>query len=205
MEKGKQIALYFGTFNPIHVGHLAIANHIALLKNVDEVWLIVSPQNPLKKKSTMLADYHRLAIVREAIAENDKLRVSDIEFSMPKPSYTVDTLTYISEKHPDYQFSIIMGEDNLHTFANWKNYKIILEDYRIYVYPRINTEYDLINKGKSDMEITGHPNIFLLEDVPMMNISSSFIRNIIREGKSPTYLLTPPVLKYVEEMHFYEK
>ncbi len=205
MKRGKQVALYFGTFNPIHVGHLAIANHIALLKEVDEVWLVVSPQNPLKNKASMLADYHRLAIVREAVADNDKLRVSDIEFNLAKPSYTIDTLVYLSEKYPDHHFSLIMGEDNLRTFPNWKNYKIILENYKVWVYPRVNTTYDIENKGDSDLDLYSQTNIHFLKDVPMMNISSSFIRKQIREGKSPRYLLTSPVLNYITEMHFYEK
>ncbi len=203
MKGGKQVALFFGTFNPIHVGHLAIANHIALLDEVDEVWMVVSPQNPLKKKTAMLADYHRLAIVREAVADNDKLRVSDIEFNLSKPSYTIDTLAYLTEKHPDHKFSLIMGEDNLRTFSNWKNYKVILSEYEVWVYPRIKTEYDKEHKGNLDLYT--HPSIHFLDDVPMMNISASFIRKQIREGKSPAYLLTPPVLKYIEEMHFYKK
>ena len=207
MTKKKNIALYFGTFNPIHVGHLAIANYISQLADIDEVWLVVSPENPLKKKASMLADYHRLAIVREAIADNPSLKVSDIEFSLPKPSYTIDTLTYLQEKYPDYHFSLIMGEDNLRSFPKWKNYKEILSQVQLYVYPRTSTEYDIENRGDEDSlkALYDHPNVYFLKEVPLMAISSSFIRKQIRENKSPKYLLTPPVLKYIEEMHFYKK
>ena len=207
MKKSKNIALYFGTFNPIHVGHLSIANHIAQQDEIDEVWLIVSPQNPLKKKDSMLADYHRLAIVREAIADNPFLKVSDIEFSLPKPSYTIDTLSYIQEKYPDYQFSLIVGEDNLRSFPKWKNYDVILDQYQLWVYPRHTTLYDLENRGDESIvnALYANKNVHFLKNVPLMAISSSFIRNLIREKKSPKYLLTSPVLKYIEEMHFYEK
>ncbi len=207
MTKQKQIALYFGTFNPIHVGHLAIANYISELDGVDEVWLIVSPQNPLKKKASMLADYHRLAIVKEAISDNQRISVSDIEFKLPKPSYTIDTLTYIQEKYPDYLFSLILGEDNLRTFPKWKNFKVILDNFKLWVYPRVKTDYDRehIKSDKSYNELYDHPKVKILNEVPLMDISSSFIRKQIREKKSPIYLLTPPVFKYIKEMHFYEK
>lgn len=203
----KNIALYFGTFNPIHIGHLAIANYISQLDAVDEVWFIVSPQNPLKKKESLLADYHRLAIVKEAISDNPQLRVSDIEFSLPIPSYTVETLTYISEKYPEFSFSLIMGEDNLRTFPKWKNHEVILSNHKIWVYPRSNTEYNLKNKVKDEhiKDLYDNPSIQFIEEVPLIAISSSFIRKMIKEGKSPKYLLSPDVLKYVEEMHFYEK
>jgi len=203
----KNIALYFGTFNPIHIGHLAIANYISQLDEVDEVWFVVSPQNPLKVKESMLADYHRLAIVKEAVADNPALRVTDIEFNLPIPSFTIDTLAYMSEKYPEYSFSLIMGEDNLRTFPKWKNNEIILENYKIWVYPRVNTEYNIKNKVDEEKvrKTYAHSSINLLAEVPLIAISSSFIRKLIGEGKSPKYLLSPEVLKYVEEMHFYEK
>lgn len=203
----KNIALYFGTFNPIHIGHLAIANYIAQIDEIDEVWFVVSPQNPLKVKESMLPDYHRLAIVKEAIADNPKLRVTDIEFNLPIPSYTVETLSYISEKYPDYSFSLIMGEDNLRTFPKWKNHDFILENYKVWVYPRANTEYNVKNKADEERvkKAYAHPSINLLGEVPLIAISSSFIRGLIKQGKSAKYLLSPEVLKYVEEMHFYEK
>jgi nicotinate-nucleotide adenylyltransferase len=205
--KNKQIALYFGTFNPIHVGHLSIANYIAQQDEVDEVWLVVSPQNPLKQKDSMLADYHRIAMVREAIADNSMLKASDIEFDLPQPSYTIDTLTYIQEKYPNYNFSIIVGEDNLRSFPKWKNYEVILSNFQMWVYPRHTTRYDLEHKGDPVIvsELYENENVHFLKNVPLMAISSSFIRKQIKNKKSPKYLLTPPVLKYIEEMHFYEK
>ncbi len=207
MSKRKRVALYFGTFNPIHVGHLAIANYIAQQDEVDEVWLVVSPQNPLKEKVSMLADYHRLAIVREAIADNPLLIASDIEFNLPKPSYTIDTLAYIQEKYPDHSFSLIVGEDNLRSFPKWKNFDVILANYQLWVYPRHTTMYDLENRGDETVvnELYANKNVHFLRNVPLMAISSSFIRDQIKENKSPKYLLTPPVLKYIEEMHFYKK
>lgn len=207
IKKDKQIALYFGTFNPIHVGHLSIANYIAQLNEVDEVWLVVSPQNPLKQKDSMLADYHRIAMVREAIADNTMLKASDIEFHLPQPSYTIDTLTYIQEKYPDYTFSIIVGEDNLRSLPKWKNYEVILSSFQMWVYPRLTTLYDLENRGDAKIvdKLYDNKNVRFLKNVPIMAISSSFIRSQIKNKKSPKYLLTPPVLKYIEEMHFYEK
>lgn len=198
----KKVGLYFGTFNPIHVGHLIIANYMADSTQLDEVWLIVSPQNPLKKKSSLLEDYHRLALVKVAIEDNDKLSVSDIEFSMPKPSYTANTLAYLEEKHPEYVFSLIMGEDNIRTLHKWHNYEHIINSHNIYVYPRLLTE----GESKLDSalpEIINHKNITLV-DAPVMKISASFIRKSIAENKDVRYLLTNPVLKYIEEMHFYK-
>lgn len=198
----KKIGLYFGTFNPIHVGHLIIANHTVNYTNLDQVWLVVSPQNPLKKKSSLLEDYHRLALVKVAIEDNPDLSVSDIEFSMPKPSYTANTLAYLEEKHPNYEFALIMGEDNLRTFHKWRNYEHIINKHNIYVYPRVLTEGE--EKNNSTLpEIANHKNITKV-DAPIMKISSSFIRNSIQKGKSVTYLLTSSVRKYIEEMHFYK-
>jgi len=203
-----KIGLYFGTFNPIHVGHLVIANYMAEYTDLDQVWMVVTPQNPLKDKSTLLADFHRLALVKVAIDDNTKLRASDIEFNLPKPSYTMTTLTYLKEKHPNYSFALIMGEDNLRTFHKWFNHEVILEKHKIYVYPRVLTmqeelevvamSADLINNYKS------HNNVEFCEDAPVMKVSSSFIRQSINDGKDVRYLLTEPVRKYVDEMNFYK-
>lgn len=200
-----KIGLYFGTFNPIHVGHLIIANHMAQHSDLDQVWLVVSPQNPLKDKATLLADHHRRILVEEAILDNPKLQVCDIEFSLPKPSYTVTTLAHLKEKYQKHEFSLIMGEDNLRTLHKWYNYEHILDNYRIYVYPRILTEQELVSEKVDDeFENTKqHKNVVYCNDVPVMKISSSFIRRAIAEGKDVQYLLTAPVLKYIDEMGFY--
>ncbi|MGB1040133.1 MAG: nicotinate (nicotinamide) nucleotide adenylyltransferase [Flavobacteriales bacterium] len=196
----KKVGLFFGSFNPIHVGHLVIANHIAQSEFVDEVWFVVSPQNPFKEKKSLLADIHRLALVNEAIFENPKLKSSNIEFSMPKPSYTSDTLAYLIDKYPGTEFSLIMGEDNIKSFHKWKNYEVILKNHQILVFPRVGVDDEL--KAKS--EILKHKQVHLLEDTPVMDISASFIRKQIKAGKSVAYLLTEKVEKYVDEMRFYK-
>ncbi|MGM0479389.1 MAG: nicotinate (nicotinamide) nucleotide adenylyltransferase [Bacteroidota bacterium] len=202
-----KIGLYFGTFNPIHIGHLIISNYMADYTDLDQVWLIVSPQNPLKKKSSLLEDYHRLAIVKVAIDDNLKLRASDIEFKMPRPSYTADTLAYIKEKYPEHDFNLIMGEDNLRTFHKWKNYEHILQNHKLYVYPRVLTiqeEAEVEEIGYlPENKLRDHDNVELCEDAPIMKVSSSFIRQAIKEGNDVRYLLTASVHKYVSEMNFY--
>jgi len=199
------VGLYFGTFNPIHIGHLIIANYMAEYTNLDEVWLVVSPLNPLKNKASLLADIHRLAIVREAIEDNPKLRVSDIEFQLPKPSYTATTLAYLAEKHPSTKFSLIMGEDNLRTLHKWFNYEVILKNYAFYVYPRVLTEQEDEHQPNSPLVTTikALPNVHICSDAPVMKISATFVRNAIKEGKDIRYLLTEPVRKYIDEMNFY--
>lgn len=194
-----KIGLYFGTFNPIHVGHLIIANYMADKTDLDQVWFVVSPQNPLKDKKTLLADYHRLSLVNEGIKDNHKLRSSDIEFNLPKPSYTVNTLMHLKEKHPSYEFSLIMGEDNIRTLHKWKNYEYILKHHTVFVYPRVEgrdeESNDLIDSNKA---------IVYCADVPLMNISASYIRETIQSGGDVRYLLTEPVFKYLDEMNFYK-
>ena len=196
-----KVGLFFGTFNPIHVGHLIIANHMADFTDLDQIWLVVTPQNPLKDKQTLLADHHRLAMVREAIEDNPKLKASDFEFKLPKPSYTIDTLTYLKEEYPKYEFSLLMGEDNIRTFRKWKNHEEVLKNHNIFVYPRAITESeDRVTKS----ELLLLPTVHLCE-TPVLNISASFIRKSIKEKKDVRYLLTEPVYKYCKEMHFYEK
>jgi nicotinate-nucleotide adenylyltransferase len=201
------IGLYFGTFNPIHVGHLVIANYMADFTDLDQVWLIVSPHNPLKEKATLLTDLHRLALVKVAIDDNPKLRASDIEFSLPKPSYTATTLAYLQDKYPQHNFALIMGEDNLRTLHKWYNHDVILKNHKIYVYPRVLTVQE-------EAEVTGinshigndfaeDANVVFCNDAPVMKVSATFVRNAIRDGKDVRYLLTEPVHKYIEEMNFY--
>jgi len=199
----KKIGLFFGSFNPIHVGHLLIANHMINFTDLKEIWFVVSPHNPHKKKASLLEDYHRLAIVKEAIDDNPKFKASNIEFALQKPSYTVETLVHLKEKYPTYKFSILMGEDNLRSFHKWKNYEVILKNNPIFIYPRVLTIQELESRKPIEQnKLINHPNI-TVTDAPVMKISSSFIRNLIKEGKSTKYLMTEAARKYVEEMNFY--
>ena len=200
----KKVGLFFGSFNPIHVGHLILANHVVNHSDLDEIWFVVSPQNPHKKKASLLPEHHRLAIVKEAIDDNPNFRASDIEFKLSKPSYTVDTLAYLKELHPTHQFALIMGEDNLRSFHKWKNYEVILEQYFIIVYPRVLTIQELEKKQNEEKnDLLAHQNVFFI-DAPVMKISSSFIRASIKNNRDAKYLLTEPVWKYVDEMNFYK-
>ena len=200
-----KVGLYFGSFNPIHVGHLIIANYMADYTDFDQVWFVVSPHNPHKKKSSLLADIHRLTLVKVAIEGNDKIRASDIEFKLKTPSYTATTLAHLKEKHPKNEFSLLMGEDNLRTFHKWYNYEEIIDNHKIYVYPRVLTEQEktVVEKSKGIAAVLEHKNVILCDEVPVMKISSSFIRKAIKNGNDVQYLLSEPVLKYVDEMNFY--
>ncbi|WP_282043800.1 nicotinate (nicotinamide) nucleotide adenylyltransferase [Winogradskyella flava] len=191
-----KIGLYFGTFNPIHVGHLTIANHLAEHSDLDQVWFVVTPQSPFKKKSTLLDDHQRLEMVYRATKDYTKLRPSDIEFGLKQPNYTIDTLTYLEEKFPEYEFSLIMGEDNLKSFHKWKNYELILNNHNIYVYPRLS-------KGKIETQFNDHPKIHHV-DAPIMELSSTFIRKSIKAGKNIRPMLPEHVWEYVDEMNFYK-
>ena len=199
----KKVGLYFGTFNPIHVGHLIISNYMVGYTNLDEVWFVVSPLNPLKKKESLLEDYHRLNLVRIAIVQNSKLKVSNEEFNLPIPSYTINTLTHLKEKYSGHEFNLIMGEDNLRSFKKWKNHEEILKYHYLYVYPRVLTEQEKLDESNVENTVD-HPKVIRCE-APVMKISSSFIRKAISENKDVRYLLTPEVYKYVEEMNFYKK
>ena len=198
----KKIGLYFGTFNPIHVGHLIIANYMADYTELDEVWLVVSPQNPLKKKETLLKDHHRLSLVRIALEDNTKLMASNIEFDLPIPSYTINTLVHLKEKYETYEFHLIMGEDNLRSFHKWKNQEEIINNHKIFVYPRVLTEQEM-QDNSVEFSSFNHSNVIRCQ-APIMKISSSFIRKAIKNGKDVRYLLTPEVFKYVDEMNFYK-
>ncbi len=186
--------LLFGSFNPIHTGHLIIASYMAEYTDLDEVWFVVSPHNPLKEKSSLLPDHHRLTMVNLAIEDDARFRASGIEFKMPQPSYTIDTLTYLSEKHPRKEFVLIAGSDNLASFHRWKNYEELLGQYSIYIYPRPDTPATRFDD---------HPSVSFI-GAPLMTISSSFIREGIREHKNMRHFLPEKVWKYIEEMHFYK-
>ena len=198
----KKVGLYFGTFNPIHVGHLIIANYMADYTELDEVWLVVSPQNPLKKRETLLKDHHRLALVRIAVEDNAKLMACNEEFNLPIPSYTVNTLAHLKEKFNTHEFHLIMGEDNLRSFHKWKNQDEILNNHKIYVYPRVLTEQEIEDNSNVYFSFN-HVNVIRCQ-APVMKISSSFIRKAIQNKKDVRYLLTPDVHKYLEEMNFYK-
>ncbi len=193
----KNIGLYFGTFNPIHIGHLIIANHMVENSDLDEIWMVVTPHNPFKKKSSLLDNYHRLEMVHLATKDYDKIKPSDIEFNLPQPNYTINTLVHISEKHPSYNFNLIMGEDNLKSFHKWKNYEAILDDYSVYVYPRIS-------EGIIENQFKDHSKIHRV-DAPIVQVSSTMVRNSIKEKKNIQPLLSKKVWKYVDEMNFYKK
>lgn len=178
------------------MGHLIIANHMVEFSDLDEVWFVVTPHNPLKKKKTLLEDHHRLAMVRIAIEEYPKLHANNVEFDLPQPSYTVNTLAYLEEKYPKQAFCLIMGEDNLKNFQKWKNHEVILNRYSIYVYPRIS-------EGNIPTQFREQSNIIKV-DAPIMELSSTFIRKGIKAGKNIRPLLTENVWKYLDEMNFYK-
>ncbi|MFM2213108.1 MAG: hypothetical protein RL427_371 [Bacteroidota bacterium] len=192
-----KIGLYFGTFNPIHVGHLIIANHLAEHSDLEQIWMVVTPHNPLKQKSTLLDDYHRLHLVRLATEDYPKIKPSDIEFKLPQPNYTVNTLAHLMEKYPQHEFSLIMGEDNLKSFHKWKNYEYILEHHDIYSYPRISEEDE-------NHSLTGHARIYPIA-APIVEISSTFIREQIKDNKNIRPLLPAEVWEYVDHNNFYKK
>ena len=194
MKSNSTTGLFFGSFNPVHAGHLMIASYMAEFTGMDQVWFVVSPHNPLKEKAVLLADHHRLTMVNLAIEEDSRFKSSNIEFKLPHPSYTIDTLTYLTEKFPNKKFALIAGSDNLSTFHKWKNFEELLRQYPIYLYPR---------PGTTPSSFDQHPSITRV-DAPFITISSSFIRKGIREGKNMRYFLPEKVWKYLEEMHFYK-
>lgn len=192
-----KIGLYFGTFNPIHVGHLIIANHMVENSDLDEIWMVVTPLNPFKKKSSLLDNHHRLELVYKATEEYTKIKPSNIEFKLPQPNYTVHTLAHISDLYKDKEFCLIMGEDNLKSFHKWKNFETILEHHNIYVYPRIS-------EGKTATQFDEHLKIHRIA-APIVQVSSTMIRNGIKDGKNIKPMLTKEVWSYIDEMNFYRK
>jgi len=189
-----KIGLFFGSFNPIHIGHLAIANYIIEFTDLDKIWFIVSPHNPLKTKKTLLADYHRLELVNLAIEDDSRFKASDIEFKLAQPSYTINTLAYLKEKYPDFTFALIMGSDGLITFDQWKNYEQIIAEYPRYIYPRPETP-EIYYKDLANVTII---------NAPIMQISSTFIRDAIKNKKDIRYFLQPKVWEYIDKMNFYK-
>ncbi|MBC8154210.1 MAG: nicotinate-nucleotide adenylyltransferase [Bacteroidetes bacterium] len=188
-----KIGLFFGSFNPIHVGHLIIANTMATTTDLEQVWFVVSPQNPFKKSKNLLHEFDRLDMVERAIADNSRLKATNIEFGMPKPSYTIDTLTRLQEKYPQHVFTLIIGEDNLEQFANWKNHDKILEFFGLYVYPR---------PGATNSAHMSHPNVRLIP-APLLDISATFIRECIRQNRPVRYMVPEAVEEMIVRKKFY--
>jgi nicotinate-nucleotide adenylyltransferase len=196
MLKPKRIGLFFGSFNPVHIGHLIIAEYMATRTELEQVWFVVSPHNPLKLRATLANDFDRLHMVQLAIDDNPRLKASNIEFSLPKPSYTIDTMVYLHEKYPQHHFSLIMGSDNLSSIQKWKNYALLLERYTIHIYKREGTNVDLPQISSSDIR---------LYDVPMMDISSTYIRQSIASGLSIRYMVPEPVYQFLDGSRLYRQ
>ena len=193
----KKVGLFFGTFNPIHIGHLVIANHLVEFSDLDEVWFVITPMSPFKTKKTLLDNHHRYQMVYEATKEYPKLKPSKIEFDLPQPNYTIKTLIHLEEQFEKrYEFALIMGEDNLKGFHKWKNFETILENHFIYVYPRISD-------GKVDHGFKDHSKIHLI-NAPIIEISSTFIRENHKKGKNIRPMLPDAVWQYLDEMNFYK-
>ena len=190
-----RIGLFFGSFNPVHVGHMVLANYMASFTDLEQVWFVVSPHNPLKEKSSLLDQNQRLHMVNLAIGDSNKLKSSNIEFGLTQPSYTINTLAHLKEKYPQHQFSLIMGEDNLESFKKWKNYEEILKNHKLYVYPRPNSNSEELKK---------HPNVIMTE-APLMDISSTMIRQAIKNKKDVSFFVPQAVWQYLDEMSFYKK
>ena len=192
-QKVFKTGLFFGSFNPIHIGHTAIANFMVEFGPLQQIWFIVTPQNPLKKRSNLLDNYQRLELVNRAIGNDHRFVASDIEFKLPQPNYTIDTLVYLKEKYPKRDFYLIIGTDNYVTFKKWKNWEILAADYKFLVYPRPGFDHTQIDFGKN----------FKFIDAPLIEISSTFIRNAFAKGKDVRYFLSPEVNQYISEMNFY--
>ncbi|MXO33051.1 nicotinate (nicotinamide) nucleotide adenylyltransferase [Apibacter sp. B2912] len=190
-----KVGLFFGSFNPIHIGHLIIANYIIENSDLTQIWFVVTPQNPFKNKSTLLKDHHRLEMVNLAIEKYPHFRSSSVEFALPKPSYTIDTLVVLKEKYPSYDFVLLMGEDNLNSFHKWKNYDQILKYHSLFVYPRINS----IQKEQT----MDHPHIHKIS-APIIEISSTLIRSMIKEHKNVRPMLPPEVFNYIDGSNLYK-
>jgi nicotinate-nucleotide adenylyltransferase len=190
--------LFFGSFNPIHIGHLVLANYMLSFEDIDELWFVISPHNPLKEKSTLLNDKQRLYMANLALENTPKIKVSNIEFGLPKPSYTIDTMSHLEAKYPHKKFTLIMGADNILTIHKWKNYELLLKKYPILIYPRLGSDIDESIKKLPENKIR-------TTNAPIVEISSTFIRNAIKEKKNIEFFLPATVYKYIEEMNLYKK
>jgi nicotinate-nucleotide adenylyltransferase len=186
------IGLYFGSFNPVHVGHLIIANHVLNETDLEKVWFVVSPHNPFKEEKNLLNEYHRLHLLRLATEDDNRIRAADIEFNLPKPSYTANTLIYLAEKYPEHKFHVIMGSDSFQNLPKWKNAEFIIANYSIYVYLRPGFEVN--DTLGADVKIL---------DAPLLQISATRIREYIAKGKSARYMLPDKVLEEIEKGHYY--
>ncbi len=193
----KKIGLFFGSFNPVHIGHLILANYILENSDMEELWFVVSPQNPFKDKKTLLSDHNRLDMVQAAVKNYPKMRASNVEFSLPKPSYTIDTLTYLHEKYPDVSFALIMGEDNLKGLKKWKNSETLVNNHQIIIYPRV------LNADEKQTETLEHENISKI-DAPIIELSATKIREMLKEGKNVRPMLPPEVFDYLDGSSFYK-
>jgi nicotinate-nucleotide adenylyltransferase len=191
-----KIGLFFGSFNPIHFGHMALANYFVEFTDVNQLWFVISPHNPLKKKESLLADHLRLEMVELAIADDSRFRICDIEFRMPQPSYTIDTLAYLTDKYPRHEFVLIMGSDSLPTFHKWKNFELIQSGYTRYIYPR---------KIDEKIDYSTYPNVNVVEGAPLIEISSSFIRRSIKEKKNVRFFLPEKVATFIDRYNLYKK
>lgn len=196
MLPSKRIGLFFGSFNPIHIGHLIIAEYMATRTDLEQVWFVVSPHNPLKNRATLANDFDRLHMVQLAIDDNPRLKASNIEFSLPKPSYTIDTMVYLHEKYPQHQFSLIMGSDNLASIDKWKNYELLLQRYTIHIYKREGDVPELKMPTESDIR---------MYDVPMMDISSTYIRQSLAAGLSIRYMVPESVFQFLDGSRIYRQ
>jgi nicotinate-nucleotide adenylyltransferase len=189
-----KVGLFFGSYNPIHIGHLAIANYMVEFGPIDQLWFVVTPHNPLKKKSNLLDDYQRLELVNRAVGDDFRFQVSDIEFRLPKPSFTINTLSYLKEHYPTKEFFLIIGADNYVTMKKWKNWEILIKDFNFLVYPRPGFDHKSFDFGKN----------FSIIEAPNIEISSTFIRKAIKNGKDVRHFLHPNVYQYISEMGFYK-
>lgn len=189
-----KIGLYFGSFNPVHVAHLIISNHILNETDIEKIWFVVSPQNPFKEESNLLNEYHRLHLVRLATEDDKRIKASDIEFSLPKPSYSSATLAYLADKYPEHKFSIIMGSDSFQNLHKWKNHEVIVKNYPLYIYRRAGFEIE--NKIGATVKVL---------DAPLLQISSTLVRKYIKEGKSVRYIVPDKVLDEIDKGGYYRK